>query len=257
MPVQAEKSDRVLAWLAFLVGFGLPISTAFDNIAAGAFLLAWAVTGDWRQRWQRLSTNPASYAVVALLLLAAAGMAWSLGSTKETLRYFEKYAGLFLTLCIFTLPFDRSLRQTALRGFACGAFVTALVSFGLERGDPPGAETSVFKLHITHGFFVAIGAYFLMIEAMKASDRRWRLGFALAALLTAANALVIEGRTGYVVLAALFAYLFIQRFRWRGALVSLLAMATIVVVAQQFPDSAAMRRMATGVEEGGLSGCDA
>lgn len=257
MPVQAEKSDRVLAWLAFLVGFGLPISTAFDNIAAGAFLLAWAVTGDWRQRWQRLSTNPASYAVVALLLLAAAGMAWSLGSTKETLRYFEKYAGLFLTLCIFTLPFDRSLRQTALRGFACGAFVTALVSFGFKFGIVPASwfperlpsNPAVFKLHITHGFFVAIGAYFLMIEAMKASDRRWRLGFALAALLTAANALVIEGRTGYVVLAALFAYLFIQRFRWRGALVSLLAMATIVVVAQQFPDSAAMRRMATGVEE--------
>ena len=143
MPVQAEKSDRVLAWLAFLVGFGLPISTAFDNIAAGAFLLAWAVTGDWRQRWQRLSTNPASYAVVALLLLAAAGMAWSLGSTKETLRYFEKYAGLFLTLCIFTLPFDRSLRQTALRGFACGAFVTALVSFGKAlaiRGVEPDVE---------------------------------------------------------------------------------------------------------------------
>lgn len=253
----AEKGVQILVWLAFLVGFGLPISTAFDNIAAGALLLAWAVTGDWRQRWQRLRSNPASYAVGALLLLAAAGMAWSLGSPKETLRYFEKYAGLFLSLCLFTLPFDRSLRQTALRGFACAAFVTALVSFGFKFGIVPAAwfperlpsNPSVFKLHITHGFFVAIGAYFLMIEAMNATDRRWRLGFALAALITAANALVIEGRTGYLVLAALFAYLFIQRFRWRGALLSILLLATGVLVAQQFPESAAMRRMTTGIEE--------
>ena len=165
MPLPAEIRVRILVWLAFLVGFGLPISTAFDNIAAGALLLVWALTGDWRQRWQRLRNNPASYAVGSLLLLAAAGMAWSLGSPKETLRYFEKYAGLFLTLCLFTLPFDRSLRQTALRGFACAALVTAIVSFGFKFGIVPAAwfperlpsNPVVFKLHITHGFFVAIG----------------------------------------------------------------------------------------------------
>jgi O-antigen ligase len=257
MPLPAANSARILAWLAFLVGFGLPISTAFDNLAAGALLLAWAVTGDWQQRWQRLRSNPASYAVGGLLLLASIGMAWSLGSPKETLRYYEKYAALFLSLCLFTLPFDRPLRQKALRGFACATFVTAVVSFGFKFGLVPASwfpqrlpsNPAVFKLHITHGFFVAIGAYFLMIEAMNATDRRWRLGFGLAALLTAANALVIEGRTGYVVLAALFVYLFIQRFRWRGAVVSVLFLATAVLVVQQFPESAAMRRVATGMEE--------
>ncbi|MFH1661016.1 MAG: O-antigen ligase family protein [Pseudomonadota bacterium] len=257
MPLPVENKVRILAWLAFLVGFGLPISTAFDNLAAGALLLGWAVTGNWKQRWQRLRSNPASYAVGCLLLLAAVGMAWSQGGPKENLRYFEKYAALFLTLCLFTLPFDRSLRQMALRGFACAAFVTAIVSFGFKFGIVPPSwfpqrlpsNPAVFKLHITHGFFVAIGGYFLMIEAMNSTDRRWRFGFGLAALLTAGNALVIEGRTGYVVLAALFAYLFIQRFRWRGAVVSVLLLATAVLVAQQFPDSAAMRRMATGVEE--------
>ncbi len=253
----AEKGVQLLAWLAFLVGFGLPISTAFDNIAAGVLLLAWAVTGDWRQRWQRLRSNPASYAVGALLLLATVGMVWSLGGSKETLRYFEKYAALLLALCLFTLPFDRQLRQTALRGFACAAFVTAIVSFGFKFGIIPAAwfperspsNPAIFKLHITHGFFVAIGAYFLMIEAMNATDRRWRIGFALAALLTASNALAIEGRTGYLVLATLLAYLFIQRFRWRGAAVSAILLAAGVMVAQQFPESAAMRRMTTGIEE--------
>lgn len=257
MPLPSVSSARVLASLAFLVGFGLPISTAFDNIAAGLLIIAWAVTGDWRQRWQRLCSNPASYAVGALLLLAAVGMAWSLGSTKEALRYFEKYAALLLALCLFTLPFDRPLRQTALRGFASAALVTAIISFGFKFGIVPASwfperlpsNPAVFKLHITHGFFVAIGAYFLLIEAMNATDRRGRIGLGLAALVTAANALVIEGRTGYLVLAVLLAYLFVQRFRWRGAVVSVVLLAGAVLVAQQFPESAAMRRMATGMDE--------
>jgi O-antigen ligase len=251
------NSARLLAWLAFLVGFGLPISTAFDNIAAGLLLLAWALTGDWQQRWQRLSSNPASYAVGGLLLLAAVGMAWSLGSTRETLRYFEKYAALLLALCLFSVSFERSHRQLALRGFASAALLTAIVSFAFKFGIVPASwfperlpsNPAIFKLHITHGFFVAIGAYFLMIEAMQATDRRWRIGFALAALITAANTLAIEGRTGYLVLATLFAYLFIQRFRWRGAAVSAILLAAGIMVAQQFPESAAMRRMSTGIEE--------
>lgn len=253
----SANSARLLAWLAFLVGFGLPVSTAFDNIAAGLLLLTWALTGDWQQRWQRLRSNPASYAVGGLLLLAAVGTAWSLGSNKETLRYFEKYASLVLALCLFTVSFEPSHRKLALRGFASAALLTAIVSFGFKFGIVPASwfperlpsNPAIFKLHITHGFFVAIGAYFLMIEAMQSTDRRWRLGLALAAVLTAANALVIEGRTGYLVLAVLLAYLFIQRFRWRGAVVSVALLAAAVLVAQQFPESAAMRRMATGMEE--------
>lgn len=252
-----SRSLQIMAWLAFLVGFGLPISTAMDNIAAGLFLLTWLATGDWRARWQRLRDNPAAPAIGALIVLAALGTLWSIGSGKESLRYFEKYAALFLALCLFTVPFDRRLRQTALRGFSCAVVVTAIVSFGFKFGIVPAtwfperlpSNPSVFKLHITHGFFVAIGAYFLLIEAMNATDRRWRIGFALAALLAAANALVIEGRTGYVVLAALLAYLFIQRFRWRGAAISSLMLVGAALVAQQFPESAVMRRMTTGMEE--------
>lgn len=251
------RSLQILTWLAFLVGFGLPISTAMDNIAAGLFLVTWLATGDWRARWQRLRDNPATLALGALLALAALGTLWSIGSGKETLRYFEKYAALVLALCLFTVPFDRALRQTALRGFSCAVVFTALVSFGFKFGIVPAnwfperlpSNPSVFKLHITHGFFVAIGAYFLLIEAMNATDRRWRIGFGLAALLAAANALVIEGRTGYLVLAALLAYLFIQRFRWRGAVASLVLLVGAVLIAQQFPESAVMRRMATGMAE--------
>lgn len=247
----------MMGWLAFLVGVGLPISTALDNIAAGVLLLVWLFSGDWSARWQRLRSNPATYAVAGMLVLATVGMAWSLGSTQETLRYFEKYAALILALCLFSLPLNGALRHRALSGFVLAVVVTAVVSFGFKFGvvppswfaDKSPANPVVFKLHITHGFFAAIGAYMLLIRALSETDRHWRIGFGLAAILTAANALVIEGRTGYVVLAALVCYLFIQRFRGRGLLLSAAVLGAAILVAQQFPESAAMRRVNTAMEE--------
>ena len=79
-------------------------------------------------------------------------------------------------------------------------------------------KRQVFKLHITHGFFVAIGAYIFLVNALEATDPRWRAAFGVAAAITAANVLVVEGRIGYLILAVLMIYLFVQHFRWRGVL---------------------------------------
>jgi len=257
MDANLPRSTHVMVWLAFLVGFFLPISTALDNIAAGMLLLVWLFSGDWPARWQRLRSNPATYAVAGLLILATVGMAWSLGSTKETLRYFEKYAALILALCLFSLPLNSAFRQRALSGFVLAVVVTVAVSFGFKFGVvPPSwfpgrspANPVMFKLQITHGFFVAIGAYMLLIRALNETDRRWQIGFGLAAILTAANVLVVGGRTGYVVLAVLLCYLFIQRFRGRGLLLSVAVMGVVILIAQQFPESTAMRRIDTAVDE--------
>jgi len=257
MALTNDQKTSLLAGLAALIGFSLPISTAFDNITVGLFLLVWLVTGDWRARWRRLSDNPASYAIGALLALAALGMFWGAGNVKENIRYFEKYAGLILALALFTLPLDRRMRQRALIGFATAALLTAVVSFAFKLGLVPAVwfptksptNPTVFKLHITHGFFVAIGAYIFLVNALEATDPRWRAAFGVAAAITAANVLVVEGRIGYLILAILMIYLFVQHFRWRGVLASLVLIVVAISVAAQFPESAVMRRMTTAFEE--------
>lgn len=248
---------RLLAFLAFLIGFGLPISTAADNLAAGLFLIVWLITGYWRNRWQRLRANPVSWAVGGLLLLAAVGCSWSMGSGQETLRYFSKYASLLLALALLSVSFEAKLRNSVLLGFASAALLTAVLSFAFKFGllpvswfaDRSPSNPTLFKLHITHGFFVAIGGYLWLMCALEASNRRWRLIFFTAALLTASNVFVIEGRTGYVVLAGLLTYLFVQRFRWRGILISLGLIVCVVVIVLQVPESPAARRFITAVDE--------
>lgn len=251
------RFGAIAGWMAFLLGFFLPISTAADNIAFGAIFVVWLISADWAGKYSRLRQNPAALAVAALLLFSALGLAWGPGSLKEGLRYFEKYAGLLLALMLMTFPLEITIRRRAFLGFALAVVVTFVVSFGFRVGWVPGSwfpgrapeNPAMFKAHITHGFFMAIGAYVMWVNAWTESDKRWRLAFGIASALAALNSLIVQGRTGYVVLASLVAYLFIQRFRWRGLAIFLFVVTAVGLVLTQFPKSALTSRVTLAVEE--------
>jgi O-antigen ligase len=90
----------------------------------------------------------------------------------------------------------------------------------------PGA----FKLSITHGLLVAFAAYAFALYARAQTDkfRRWCL--VALALIAAHNVVfVVFGRTGYLVIAALFVYFFVVTFGRRGLLlITFIATATFV-----------------------------
>jgi len=252
------RSAAIAGWLAFLLGFSLPISTALDNILFVGILAAWLCAGDWQGKLARLRTNPPALALLALLALAALGTAWGLGSGGERLRYFGKYANLLLALSLLTLPLAATQRQRAFAGFGAAIVVTVLLSYVIRFAPLPAhwfaadqgpQNPVVFKAQITHGFFVALGCFVFLVGALQASDRRWRWGLGGAAALAAGNVLITHGRTGHLVLATLAVYLFIHRFRWRGALAAGVALAAAGLVAQQFPESAVMSRLHKGINE--------
>ena len=258
LPALRKPIPHAVGWLALALGFSLPISTALDNVLFAAIMALWLAAGDWRAKLARLRASPPALAILLLLALTAAGMMWGGGSGSERWRYFGKYANLLLALCLLTLPLARPLRLRAFAGFGLAILVTVTWSYGIYSGlvpdqwipaDQVRENPVVFKAQITHGFFVAVGCFVFVVGALHARHQRWRWLLYIGAAVAAGNVLITHGRTGYLVLAVLAAYLFIERFRWRGALLSGVAIATMALTAQQFPESAVMARVTKGIGE--------
>jgi len=253
-----NRARATTGWAAAIMGFTLPISTASDNFMLALVVLAWIFCGDWRGKWQRVAANPPALAALAFVALAALGTTWGLGSGAARLHYFGKYADLALVALLVSLPLAAGEKRRALAGFALSMGITLLLSYGLKLGLIPLAwlpegrtpdNPTIFKLHITHGMFMALASLLYLVYALEASDRRWRLLWSAAALLAAANVLMTQGRTGHLALLAVACYLGFRRFRGRftalTAITALLALGT----ASLFPESTVVSRLQIGIHE--------
>ncbi|PIY29945.1 MAG: hypothetical protein COZ09_02055 [Comamonadaceae bacterium CG_4_10_14_3_um_filter_60_42] len=251
-------ATRIFPVASVLLGLSLPISTALDNLLLFVMLISWLLCGEWQNKWVNLRTNLLSWVLLVFLLLVALGTAWGYGNAAERLRYFNKYAVLMLPLALIALPLTDAQKRRAAAAFGLGILLTLALSYAMWAGvDLPdwlsknndASNPVVFKLHITHSFFVALGAFMFFVGALHARDRRWRWGLGFAAALAVVNLLMVQGRTGQLVLLVLTGYVFIRRFRWRGAIVAGAVIAAAGIVVSQLPGVPVLARYSDGIKE--------
>ena len=243
---------------AVLLGLSLPISVAIDNLLLLVILLSWLLCANWQNKWVNLRANLLTWVLLAFLLLVALGTAWGYGNAADRLRYFSKYAVLLLPLALIALPLTDPQKLRAAATFGLGILLTLALSYAMWAGvDLPdwlsknndASNPVVFKLHITHSFFIALGAFMFFVGARHARNRRWRWGLGFAAALAVVNLLVVQGRTGQLVLLVLGGYLFFQRLRWRGVIVAVAVIAGAGIVVSQLPGVPVLARYGDGIKE--------
>lgn len=247
----------VSLWVAVAIGFSLPISTALDNVLAAALLLCWIASGAYREKLGAVRDNPLALAAIGFFLLHVLGAAWSVGSRDDVLAALDKASILLLVPVLVSLKPEAVWLRRALAAFLAALAITLFLSFlvwwelvppGTFKGFP--YDPVVFKLKITHSVLMAYGAFVLAIAAREAADRRWRAALAIGAALAAFNVLfMVWGRTGQLVVLALFFYLFLSWFRWRGLLVSVAAGVGMGTTVYFVPSSALHERTATTIQE--------
>jgi len=223
-------------WAAIVMGFSIPISTAFDNILLLLVLLSLLFSGNYRRKLGTITANPVARA--SLLLVAALLLGGLYGGAEfaDVLHYWRKYAHLLLIVLLVPLFVDKPSREYAITGFMLAMAVTLALSYLTASGWLPankiiGGSTGnpfVFKMHITQNVFMAFFAYLLAVNSFTTSLPWKRAAFGLAAILAAYNVLfMVQGRTGYVVLAVLLTYLCFRWLRWKGIAIAVLAGMTV------------------------------
>lgn len=241
----AARSRAIGGWAVAALGLSIPISIVADNILLGVITVAWLMSGHLREQSARALRNPVVIAALVLFSLFVLGIFIYDGDPLYSARSLGKYKEL-LFLVPFVCLFNTEIwRVRAFRFFFAAMVITLIGSFAIGTGlipidNPPNryaGNPTVFKFHITQSLLMAMFAFICAALARKEADGRRRWIYISLAILAAANVLfMVQGRTGYIVLLALFTYAVVAWYRWKGALAGAIILGVVLGAGWFFSD---------------------
>jgi len=233
----ARQADRTARWSAIALGFSIPISVAADNVLLVLVLAGWLAGGAYRDKLLAACRHPVALAALALfgLLLigtlygeARAGVAWAQAGKYMDLMFIPIFLFLFR---------DPAVRRHALYALAAALALVLILSCLIKAGIVPAnpltigdaASPFVFKKRLTHNILMAFAAFLFAWLALRTPAPRARFGWGALAILAVINATaMVQGATGYLVLAALMLRFGYSRLGWRGIGIAVAGTALVV-----------------------------
>jgi O-antigen ligase len=237
-------SERTGRWAAIALGASIPISTALDNVLLVVVLAGWLCAGHYRETLRAAGRCRTLLAALGLYGLLLAGTLYGERNAGDAAQTLGKYLDLLFIPLFAVLLREAASRRLALQGFAASLVLVLGLSYLVAAGVPfphwmvhgNTANPVVFKQYLTHGILLAFGAFLFIELALTAPKTGQRLFWAVAALLAAANVLLmVQGRTGHLVLGALLLYAGYGWRRWRGLAVATIAVAAMAAALIHFP----------------------
>lgn len=222
----AEKLQP--AWLLAALAFFLPLKPAPVNLLLLLTLLAVLCNPHSRAALKSLLRHPVSLALYALLLWLLLGLALEPGQFSAAQDYLSKYLRLLLLPVLAAAVFTSADRNRVFDWFCAGVFLSVLGSYAVALGwfaQPVGSNSPLlFKLHITHNFFIALALGYLAYRLPPTwpSMPRWgKALLVLAVFLSLYNFLfMVEGRSGWLALALFPVLAVYHRLGFRFALLA-------------------------------------
>jgi O-antigen ligase len=233
MFLQFESIGR---WATIGLGLTIPISVAADNFLLAVILAMWLASACYRDKLAIFRSNHVAMATTAMFVLILIGSLYGLGQPMDKLGALGKYVDLaFVPLFMFFFS-RHGARLLGLQAFGVAMTLTLVLSFLIWLGptsvavlfNHPPDNPTVFKLHITHGIFMAFAAFLFVVGSQYVGSVGARIGLLLAAALAAFNVLfMVQGRTGYLALGILATLLLVTQFRWRGLALAIVAASLV------------------------------
>lgn len=239
--------------------FFLPISTGATNIFLGLAII-YAVhliifgTPELLDKTY-LTTFPFLAFLIFFLILSASAIFMSIG-WRDSISGLNKYLEIALIpLFAFLFCYYDKLRWQCINALAVALFITLVISYfryfdvyvlnldQVNRYFPylGGLNNpTVFKQHITHNFLMAFAVFFYGYCAVQYLSNKniwfyFQLLLMVAALFNVL--LMVQGRTGYIVLLCGITYFFINRFKYRGISYVLLVGGFFAILLILFPNN--------------------
>lgn len=201
----AQIKTYFLMFSAFILGFAFPTSIALINIAYGLVIISIIVNHDF-SRATALVKSPLFYLPLIMFLFMLASLFYADNEFGKTMLSKYKKLLYIFPVALFFLQ-DRRLARIALKGFVIANTIVLILSllgwlnwFQILKISPD--NPTVFHLHITQNFFMALTCLIWLVMIFKTSGWQ-RIVYSILLLLGVFDILfLVNGRTGYVAVAA-------------------------------------------------------
>jgi len=241
------KFPKVTEWLLVAFAFAIPISTGLDSILLLMLLLLWVLGGDFRSKVLEVRSNPIAIASLILFGVMMMGLTYGVWD-KNTFSNSTRFLVLPILMSMFT---HHTNRNAILGGFLSATVLALVLSYfvwsevfplhtmiqqgGLSpRVIGPPDDPFVFHRHIVYSIFMAYAAFcFVVLGKFEEKPFRKGLYFLLSLLMMGNILILVQGKTGQVILLVLLAYLSWDFLRWRGVVIGTVTI-TILVGASYF-----------------------
>ncbi|MCB8747655.1 O-antigen ligase family protein [Rhodoferax sp. U2-2l] len=240
-------AEKVQIYLVVLACFSIALPTAFMSISMGLFVIAWALSGDYKNKFQLIFNHPAALISIAFFLLYGIGMLYSSASWEMRMTWWLKYHKLLYVPLIITVLADEKYRSLALKAFLAGMLMVLFISYLKWMGVVPhkdiGQGYFVFKGRIAHNIFMAFTMYLTLHLAVKSFGlKRWV--WSAVSFLSAMNILfLVNGRSGQIIMVALIFWFLWETWRWKSVRwlsVLVVSLPVIYFIADDLPKNRLM-----------------
>lgn len=236
-PRHVTATNTLGRWGALGAGISIPLSIALNNMFLALALATWLAGLQYKDKLLLSWGNPVYRLALIMFALLCLGALYGNPAPGDAWLYLSKYLDLALIPVLGWAFIGARTRNTALKLLAGVLAIVLLLSYALKMGLLPpypwvrgsAASPYVFKLRLTYNILMAFAAFLFAWLACSAGSRTAKVVWAGLSVFAIANVmLMVEGGTGYVLLAALVLLFGWQRAHWRG--VGLLAVPLFAAI---------------------------
>lgn len=213
-------AEKTQLYLIIFACFSIALSTAFMSISMGLFVIAWVLSGNFNEKFQKIKSHPAAVVSIIFFCLYGVGMLYSSASWEMRLSWWLKYHKLLYIPLIISVLYQEKYRSLALKAFLAGMIMVLVISYLKWLGVVPhkdiGQGYFVFKGRIAHNIFMAFTMYLTLHFAVKSAGmKRWI--WISVSLLAILNILfLVNGRSGQVIMVILLIWFSWETWGWRS-----------------------------------------
>ena len=205
---------------AIAIAFAMPVSTSATDILFIAVVVLNLLAGNLADTYRLVVRSPIALSLLALFILLVIGVSYTSAPLSEAFSVVMKYDKLLFALFLLPVFVQPQWRRYAIAVFTVAMVVVLIASylkvFGVIHYHPAFGRSSVFQNHIQQNYFMAFACYLFALHMKDYPRYRWI--FALLLVFAVYNVLFLsDGRSGYVILAALTLFFLFHYFSWRGA----------------------------------------